>query len=251
MTTSGVDQLARHLAFDCHGAAEGVTEDRSLADVNGIAHRRGCFVALVGPPGAGKGTQASWLTQATGIPSVVAGDLVRSAAVAKSPRGDVITHCVASGSLVPDRLMLQLIRDEVTRVAENERGVLFDGFPRTLAQAIMLETTMLPRPIDIVVELVVPTETITARLESRCRADDTEAALSRRLQSFERDTRPMIERFGAQGVLVRVDGDAPPPVVHRSITEALSRFRPAYRTERRHGSFVEDQEPVWIDRERA
>ena len=181
-------------------------------------------LALVGPPGSGKGTQASWLTSALELTALSTGELARSAARQQNKRGRVINRYINSGALLPDSIVLDLVQDAITTAPTSSRGLLFDGFPRTDTQALALET-LLERPLDVFIELRVDDEVILERLANRGRHDDQELAVLRRLDEFDRSTRPMIERIRADGRVLSIDGAQPPAVVHRAITDALGRYR--------------------------
>jgi adenylate kinase len=181
------------------------------------------LLALVGPPGSGKGTQAAWLASALGLEVLSSGDLVRKAAQECTDRGRIVKSSMVEGALVPDSILFELLREAIADTASASRGLLFDGFPRTTAQAEALEEAFLVRPVDAYIELHVDDDVLLDRLAGRGRADDHELAVLRRLDEFDLHTRPMIERLRAQGRVLTVDGAQPPAWVHRAITDALGR----------------------------
>jgi len=148
------------------------------------------------------------------------GELARSAARQPNERGRVIDRYINSGALLPDSIVLDLVQEAITTAPTSSRGLLFDGFPRPDPQERALET-LLERPLDVFIELGVDDEVILERLANRARHDDQELAVLRRLDEFDRSTRPMIERIRAEGRILSVDGAQPPAVVHRAITDAL------------------------------
>jgi adenylate kinase len=180
-------------------------------------------LAVVGPPGSGKGTQAERLCRGLGLTPLSTGDLARAAARERTERGRVIAECLNSGALLPDTVVFDLLRDATAKVPESSRGFLFDGFPRTLAQVVELEERLLDQPVDAYIELRVADDVLLERLAGRGREDDADLTVLRRLDEFARRTRPMIERLRVDGRVVSVDGTDAPAVVHSAITEALGR----------------------------
>jgi adenylate kinase len=151
------------------------------------------------------------------------GDLVRREADRMTARGDALRHVMVSGGLVPDEAVVELLREAMAGITPLSRGLVLDGFPRTVAQVRVLESAVLGRPVDLYIELAVNDEVLLQRLAARGRADDHERSVLLRLDEFERSTRPMIELLRAGGRLVTVDGAQPPAVVHRTITDELGR----------------------------
>jgi adenylate kinase len=176
---------------------------------------------LVGPPGSGKGTQATLLAERAGLPTLSTGELLRRVAQEPTLLGRRVADVIGSGALLPDRLMLDVLREPLAQLRATGEGFVLDGFPRTVAQAVALDQTLAPAVIDLVVQLVVDPAVLAERLAARGRADDNAAAIERRLRAFERDTRPMIERFRCSGRLVVVDGHQPVEVVYAQIDDSI------------------------------
>jgi len=197
---------------------------------------RGPRLVLLGKQGAGKGTQAARLAEKYGSEHVSTGDLFRAAAAAGTPAGREAEQYMNTGDLVPDDLTLRIVEE---RFAENglvDQGFVLDGFPRTLPQAEKLEDVLDGRPLDLVINLDVPTEIVLDRIAGRrvcekcgttyhvsappksdwrcdvCggrvvqRDDDTEDAVMRRLELYEEETVPIIDFYRNLGKLVVVDG---------------------------------------------
>jgi adenylate kinase len=180
---------------------------------------------LVGPPGSGKGTQAALLAERDGLQTLSTGELLRKVAQEPTLLGRRVASVISSGALLPDRLMLDVLRAPLTRMRAAGAGFVLDGFPRTVAQAVALDQTLAPAVIDVVIQLVVDPTVLAERLAARGRADDNAAAIEQRLRAFERETRPMIERFRCSGRLVVIDGHQPVEVVYAQIDEELSALR--------------------------
>src|SRR4051794_25769561 len=153
-------------------------------------------VLMLAPPGGGKGTQGSRLADALGVEHISSGDLLRAEVAAGTPLGHEVESHVAAGRLAPDDLVKQAVR---TALGTRDAFIL-DGFPRTLPQSEGLD-------FDAVVYLDVPDAEIERRLLARGRADDTKDVIAERLREYEHDTTPLIDHYGKQGKLIRVDGN--------------------------------------------
>ncbi len=173
------------------------------------------LVVLLGPPGSGKGTQCSRLADEIGVAHVSAGDALRDAMARGSRLGEYARGFVESGRLVPDEVVIDVIAEELDRLDEPP-GVLLDGFPRTVAQAVALEE-LRPGGVRLAIELVVPTLILMRRLALRGRTDDRPEVLRTRLASYERETRPLLAWFEARGRLQLIDGNRR----HTAVTTAL------------------------------
>ncbi len=177
---------------------------------------------LLGPPGAGKGTQATLLAGALGVPHVSTGDMLRAAVAAGSDLGRQVEAVMASGELVSDELMIQVVED---RLAQGDAvcGYLLDGFPRTLAQAEALGSDVL----DAVVLIDVDDDEIVARLLHRAteegRADDTEDVIRRRLEVYREQTEPLVGHYRDRAMLRTVDGVGGVDEILARIVVALAR----------------------------
>jgi adenylate kinase len=187
-------------------------------------------VVFIGPPGAGKGTQAKIVCAARGIPQISTGDMLRAAKAAGKLPADLVAK-MAAGALVPDDVVIRLI-DERTRAADCPAGFLLDGFPRTLAQAKALDATLASRSLklDRVLALEVPRDlllerTVLRRTDKRTgqiyhlkyspappgadlelRADDREEVVQKRLDTYEAMTAELLPYYEGVGILRRVDG---------------------------------------------
>ena len=196
------------------------------------------ILMLLGPPGAGKGTQSQLISDKLGIPQLSTGDMLRAAVKAGTQIGLKAKKIMAEGGLVHDEIVIGIIAD---RIAEPDcaKGFILDGFPRTLAQADALDALLKSRgsKIDCVIELKVDDTKLVDRIECRARetqaaggavrADDNADALKTRLIAYYRETAPIIGYYFAHGLLKPVDGMAPIEDVSRQIDEILSEFQAA------------------------
>ncbi|EIE97432.1 adenylate kinase [Saccharomonospora glauca] len=162
-------------------------------------------VVLVGPPGAGKGTQAAALSQRLGIPHISTGDLFRKHVGEQTPLGKEAKRYLDSGELVPDTVTNEMVRERLAEPDAKE-GFLLDGFPRTTKQADVLGELLTENgsSLDAVIELKVPEDMLVERLLGRGRADDTEEVIRRRQQVYRSETAPLLEYYS--DILVTVDG---------------------------------------------
>ncbi len=166
---------------------------------------------IVGPPGAGKGTQASRITSVYGIPDISTGDIFRANIKNETPLGRQVKAIVDAGDYVPDSLTNQLVTD---RLAEDDAkdGFLLDGYPRTLEQVKYLDDLLASKGQELaaVIQLVADQDEIVARLTKRAqeqgRADDSEEAIRHRQEVYVRETSPLIDVYRDRGLLVPVDG---------------------------------------------
>jgi adenylate kinase len=169
---------------------------------------------LFGPPAAGKGTQAKRLVDERGFRQLSTGEMLRAARAAGTPLGKKVAKIMDAGQLVSDDIVIALIAESFTDGAGGP-GFIFDGFPRTLAQAEALDRLLKERgvKIDKVVRLVVDDDALVARMAKRAaeegRADDTVAAFKARLSAYNAQTAALIPYYRRQGVLAEVDGMGP------------------------------------------
>jgi adenylate kinase len=183
-------------------------------------------VLLLGPQGSGKGTQAKRIEVEYGIPHIATGDMLRAAMEEGTELGRRVKPIVESGQLVPDDLMIDLIRERLSR-PDAEAGFVLDGFPRTPAQADALDAMLdeIGRALSIVFEFQVPDDLATGRLLKRSelegRADDTPEVIARRLALYHELTEPLIEHYRLRGNLVGIHGDRPVNEVFTEIQQAL------------------------------
>ena len=187
---------------------------------------------LLGPPGAGKGTQAQRLVHHYGIVQLSTGEMLRAAVAAGTPVGLKAKDIMASGGLVPDDVEIGIISDRLDQ-ADAKNGFILDGFPRTVPQAEALDRLLGSKnlKLDAVVELRVNESALLQRVESRVaemtargepvRADDTPEVLSKRLASYRALTEPLIHYYSERGNLLTVDGMMPIEQVTRDIYRVL------------------------------
>ncbi len=182
-------------------------------------------ILILGPQGSGKGTQAKGIGVLHGTPHVATGDILRAAIADGSELGRRVAPILECGDLVPDELMVDLIRERLA----DEDGFVLDGFPRTVPQAEALDAMLdeIGKPLDAVILLQVSDEVATARLQARAaaegRADDSPEAIRNRLRLYHELTEPVVERYRAGGMLVAVDGDRAIADVSAAIERALER----------------------------
>ena len=166
---------------------------------------------IVGPPGAGKGTQAARIAEALGVPAVSTGDIFRQNIKDRTELGQRVSAILDAGEYVPDSLTNELIDDRLAQ-ADADGGYLLDGYPRTAGQVEFLDGVNLRRgeQLDAVIRLVADTEEVVRRLLSRAqeqgRSDDGEDVIRHRLEVYERETAPLIAIFAERGLVVEVDG---------------------------------------------
>ena len=181
---------------------------------------------LIGPPGAGKGTQASKLSEVFGIPAISTGDIFRENVKNQTPLGIEAKSYMDSGEYVPDELTNKLVRDRLQN-PDCVNGFLLDGYPRTADQVQELDSILIETnsKLDAVVQLTADTDEVVRRLAKRAidqgRSDDTEDVLRNRLHVYEEQTAPLISVYESRGLLVKVDGLGEIADVTRRITEAL------------------------------
>jgi adenylate kinase len=214
-------------------------------------------IILLGPPGAGKGTQAKAITERFGIPQISTGDILRSAVRDGTPMGVRAKVFMDSGALVPDEVVVGIVCERLQR-SDCSSGFILDGFPRTVAQADALHKTLvlMNYPLQAVISLKVDEEVLVERLTGRraCRScgmgyhvkfspsreatrcddcggelyqrdDDREETIRHRLSVYREQTAPLIDYYGEQGLLFSVDGMADISIVQEEIEVILSALR--------------------------
>ncbi len=214
-------------------------------------------LVLVGPPGAGKGTQAQFLAGHYGIAKISTGDIFRANVAAATPLGLTAKRYMDAGDLVPDHVTVDMVRE---RLADDDcvKGFLLDGFPRTIPQAEMLDDLLadLGTKLSVVLELIVDPDEVVRRLSGRrtCRTcdhvwhldfdpprdparcdlcggelyqrdDDREETIRKRLDVYHRQTKPLVERYEKEGLLRRFDAARSPTEVHDHVRATLATLR--------------------------
>ncbi|HYU27413.1 MAG TPA: adenylate kinase [Gemmatimonadales bacterium] len=169
------------------------------------------FILILGAPGSGKGTQGQILAERLGLPKITTGDLLRKAMQDGTPLGLDAKKYYDEGKLVPDSIILNMIKDELVR-PEAKDGAILDGFPRTAAQAELVDRTLAERGqrLNHILLLDVTEEELVRRLRARAqvegRTDDSPEAVATRLQVYQRDTAPLIAHYAQRGIVHRVPG---------------------------------------------
>jgi adenylate kinase len=182
-------------------------------------------VLLLGPQGSGKGTQAKRIADEYGLTHVATGDMLRKAIAAGTSLGERVQPILESGRLVPDDLMIELIRERLSD-DETAGGFVLDGFPRTMPQAHALDAMLreIGRGLTLAFELQVPDavsiERLTKRAEEEGRPDDTPEAIAERLALYHNETEPLVEHYRVNGNLVGIHAD-------RSINEVFAEIQRA------------------------
>ncbi len=210
-------------------------------------------MVLLGPPGAGKGTQGHMLAQELGIPQIATGDILRQAVQEGSELGRQAKSYMDAGDLVPDAIMMKIIRERVED-DDAQKGYILDGFPRTVAQAEALDDMLetIGQSLDAVIHIDVDSEALVERLSARLicrdcgttyhtrfnppskdrvcdvcggelyqREDDQESTVRSRLAVFEERTQPLVEYYRQQGVYHKIDGNREPDAVREAILAAI------------------------------
>jgi adenylate kinase len=215
----------------------------------------GARLVLLGRQGAGKGTQCTRLSRHYVVPHISTGDILRAAVREGTEFGKKAKELMDAGELLPDDVIVGIIDERLDRDDTRSRGFILDGFPRTTTQAEELLRITLPRGIDLAVNLDVPRDVVLERLASRrvcadcgtnystdeppkygmtcdvCggdvihREDDTEEAITRRLDLYERETQPLIAWFEARDMIVTVDGMGHPDEVTDRLVRTIDRSR--------------------------
>lgn len=163
---------------------------------------------LLGAPGSGKGTQAELLAVALGVPAISTGAMLRDAVVLGSDLGSKVAGIMATGALVDDGLMAEVVRDRLRR-PDAIRGFLLDGYPRTTGQAATLDEILAESRgrLDAVVLLEVPEAVLVQRAVARRRDDDREEVVRERLRVYREKTEPLVDHYERRSLLTRVDGE--------------------------------------------
>jgi adenylate kinase len=183
-------------------------------------------VIMLGPPGAGKGTQGERIASRYGVPHIASGEIFRDEVARQTETGKTLRRYLDAGDLVPDDLVLSLIMDRVI-AAEADGGYVLDGFPRTLPQAEAAAKVAREAQVSAqaVLYLGVPAEILSARLASRDenRADDSAQVARHRLEVYTERTQPLVDYYTQRGIIVRIDASPPVDEVSEAIFAALDR----------------------------
>ena len=215
----------------------------------------GVRLLVLGKQGAGKGTQAVRIADHYGAPHISTGDMFREAASSGTPFGVKAKAFMTRGELVPDEVVIGLVAERLAQGDVVDHGFILDGFPRTKVQAEALQQLLGPKGLDAAVDIDVPTEVVVERISGRrvcstcgatysvnappavdwtCdkdggdvvqREDDTPEAVRRRLDLYERNTRPLLDYYEGLGLLATVDGDGDPDAVFGRILDAVEQAR--------------------------
>jgi adenylate kinase len=219
----------------------------------------GARLVILGKQGAGKGTQCVRLSRHYVVPHISTGDMFRAAVRSGSEFGEQARAYMDAGELIPDEVVVGVVTERLGQDDTANRGFVLDGFPRTVHQAESLEQILAPRGIDLAIDIEVDTEVVLRRLASRrvcsdcganfsldrppkvnwtcdvCggeviqREDDTEAAIRRRLELYERETAPLIAWYSSHGALVPVEGMGTPDEVTARMVKLVDESRTATR----------------------
>ncbi len=182
---------------------------------------------LLGPPGAGKGTQAQFLIERLSIPQISTGDMLRAAVAAGSPVGEQAKGFMDRGELVPDEVVIGVARERLEQ-DDCQTGFILDGFPRTAAQAEALDRMLqelgveLERCVAITVDVDELVQRLLARAEKEGRADDNEETIRTRMSVYENQTRPLLDYYEAKGILAKVDGQGSIEEIAERVSEAVA-----------------------------
>jgi adenylate kinase len=180
---------------------------------------------IMGPPGAGKGTQAAMICEEFGVPHLSTGDLFRLNLTQGTALGQEAKKYMDAGEYVPDSVTNGMVRERL-KEADTKDGFLLDGYPRTVAQVAELDGLLSSKPLDRVIELTADTDVVVQRLLGRAieqgRADDTEDVIRRRLEVYEEQTAPLTALYKSRGLLVQVDGLGSVEEVTARISAALN-----------------------------
>ncbi|WP_022882670.1 adenylate kinase [Gryllotalpicola ginsengisoli] len=195
----------------------------AIEDTTATAEAR---LLIVGPPGAGKGTQAKFIASSLGIPDVSTGDIFRENIKNETPLGLKVKEITAQGAYVPDEVTNEIVADRLSQT-DAAKGFLLDGYPRTAGQVEFLDEFLAGQgaALDAVIRLIVDTEAVVQRLLKRAleqgRADDTEEVIRRRLDVYHTETEPIIDIYRERGLLIEVDGLGPIEEVAGRVHKAL------------------------------
>jgi adenylate kinase len=175
---------------------------------------------FIGPPGAGKGTQAARVADRLGIPHISTGDMFRHHVSTGTELGKLVDSIMKAGEYVPDEITVEML-DERLAEPDAANGYILDGFPRTAGQVTALDGLIGADELDSVVVFDVDEDALVERLLARGRADDTEDTIRNRFKVYQEQTAPLLDIYGDRGMIVHIDGMAPVEVVTDRILAVL------------------------------
>lgn len=187
-------------------------------------------IVFIGPPGAGKGTQCKRLTEFLAVPHLSTGDMLRQARRQDSALGRLVASFLDTGRLAPDYLVMRIVTKRLKEM-DCQGGCLFDGFPRTLVQAQLLDEHLSERDdqVDLVLDLNVQREVLVERMLKRAqvenRSDDTAETINARLRVFYNQTAPLLVYYREQGKLATIDGMQSPDAVFEEVRQHVIKTR--------------------------
>src|SRR6185369_13538707 len=194
------------------------------------APQRAMLIVFIGPPGSGKGTQSKRLLEYLNICHLSTGELLREAKAAGTPLGQLAAGFMDHGRLVPDKLVLELVAEKLNQ-PQFEAGCMFDGFPRTLAQARSLDESLAQRgtPLDMALELRADENELIGRMLKRAstegRADDNPQTMAHRFEVYRQQTSPLLDYYRFKGILSVIDAMGTPDDVFTRIKTAVEKRR--------------------------